>query len=230
MPHTGVVFIMMFSATVTALVPESQRQALVDLHNATGGPNWLNQQNWLDNDPCVDEWFGVQCDGDDNIIGLSLPVNGLNGQIPANITQLSFLETLDISENYLSAVTPEIGQISTLKNLNLAFTYLDVFPNNQLLYFGFSVSFEEASVNTSCPVIHSFDDNFTLSLNMPTDSWIRLRVDSFHFGSPEPGNFPYHVMHLLAPLAEADEDYADNERAIHLHDFVFIHNFEEYHA
>jgi Leucine-rich repeat (LRR) protein len=114
-----------------AQVPELQRQALVDLYNATGGTNWNNNSNWPDNDPCADAWYGVGCDGDDNIIALQLPANRLDDQIPASISQLSFLETLDISENFLPADTPEIGQISTLKHLNLASTYWDAFPNSE---------------------------------------------------------------------------------------------------
>ena len=45
-------------------LPPVQRQALVDLYNATSGPAWLYK--WAaynsSSDPCAGSWFGVACD------------------------------------------------------------------------------------------------------------------------------------------------------------------------
>ena len=45
-----------------AVVPPSQRQALVDLYDATQGQHWQNRTHWLIGDPCEDSWFGISCD------------------------------------------------------------------------------------------------------------------------------------------------------------------------
>ncbi len=39
-----------------------QRDALVDLHNATNGEYWSERTSWLIGDPCMQAWFGVTCD------------------------------------------------------------------------------------------------------------------------------------------------------------------------
>lgn len=54
--------------------------ALTALYNATDGPNWNNNTNWLNGmDPCdaAAKWFGVVCDGSGNITELNLFNNGL---------------------------------------------------------------------------------------------------------------------------------------------------------
>ena len=38
--------------------PSGDRDALVTLYNATDGPNWVNNTNWLSDEP-LDTWYGV---------------------------------------------------------------------------------------------------------------------------------------------------------------------------
>ena len=40
---------------------ESDRAVLVALYNATDGPNWTDNTNWLSNEP-LSEWHGVSQD------------------------------------------------------------------------------------------------------------------------------------------------------------------------
>ena len=42
--------------------PGSDRDALVALYNATNGPTWANNTNWLSDEP-LGEWYGVTTDG-----------------------------------------------------------------------------------------------------------------------------------------------------------------------
>ncbi|MDE2869673.1 MAG: hypothetical protein OXR64_05290 [Chloroflexota bacterium] len=97
---------------------ETDRQALVALYNATGGPSWTNNGNWLSDRP-LDEWYGVETD-DGRVIGLMLSANGLNGSIPAELGQLSYLDWLDLYTNQLSGnIPPELGRLSYLVGLVL---------------------------------------------------------------------------------------------------------------
>ena len=41
--------------------PQSQIDALTDLYNSTNGPSWRIQRNWLEGDPCSNQWYGVTC-------------------------------------------------------------------------------------------------------------------------------------------------------------------------
>ena len=41
--------------------PQSQIDALTDLYNSTNGPSWRKQTNWLEGDPCSNQWHGVTC-------------------------------------------------------------------------------------------------------------------------------------------------------------------------
>ncbi len=44
--------------------PETERQALVQLYQATNGPRWFRRDNWLQGDPCLNEWYGITCGED----------------------------------------------------------------------------------------------------------------------------------------------------------------------
>jgi hypothetical protein len=49
--------------TPTRPVPQTQRDLLVRLYNATGGGSWTRNANWLTGDPCdsTAPWYGVGC-------------------------------------------------------------------------------------------------------------------------------------------------------------------------
>lgn len=58
----AVAVLLCFSFLAEATLPSSEVSALEDLYEASGGENWLNSDNWLQGDPCANEWFGVTCD------------------------------------------------------------------------------------------------------------------------------------------------------------------------
>ena len=108
-------------------ISESDRQILIDFYKATGGDNWKNtlegNQPWLINDPdskpC--DWYGVSVDTDFNVIGISLPNNGIRGEVPASFGALTRLETLELPENLLSGGFPDaITSLTRLKVLALS--------------------------------------------------------------------------------------------------------------
>ena len=89
--------------------PINDRAALVALYNATDGPNWTNNTNWLSDKP-LREWFGVTTDNGDRVISLDLRYNNFNGEIPAGVGDLTALTYLDLIGN-------EISDLSALSNL-----------------------------------------------------------------------------------------------------------------
>ncbi|UZO80676.1 hypothetical protein NBT05_17255 [Aquimarina sp. ERC-38] len=101
-------------------VPQEQRQALIDLYNATDGPNWKNTWPVDDPDSKICDWYGVTVDQNYNVIKVRLFSNNLRGNIPNSIDQLMYLETLNLNLNDLIGQIPKsIGSLTNLKELAL---------------------------------------------------------------------------------------------------------------
>lgn len=110
------------SATVgvSVMTSDLDKAVLIALYNATNGPNWTNNDNWLSEAP-VGDWHGVETDGDDRVVELRLTQNNLEGPIPAELGSLDRLEALDFWNNRLNGtIPPELGQLSDLGTLWLA--------------------------------------------------------------------------------------------------------------
>ena len=103
-----------------ASVPETDREALVALYNATDGPNWANENYWLSG-ASIGEWYGVTTDDNGRVTWLWLHGNQLSGEIPPELSNLSNLEGLSLSDNRLSGeIPPELSTLSNLESLVLS--------------------------------------------------------------------------------------------------------------
>ncbi len=95
------------------------RDVLVALYNATDGPNWTNNTNWLTDEP-IGEWYGVTTDGSGHVTDLLLRSNGLTGRMPSELGNLAKLEELDLYDNALNGPIPaELGSLASLEGLGL---------------------------------------------------------------------------------------------------------------
>ena len=115
------------TAEITVANPD--RAALVALHNATDGPNWVDDTNWLTDAP-LGEWYGVSTDGSGRVIELEVAGGwteetgfyqaGLTGPIPPELGNLSSLRILNLRRNALTgAIPPELGNLANLERLDL---------------------------------------------------------------------------------------------------------------
>ena len=96
------------------------RAALVALFNATDGPNWAQNANWLSGAPLA-EWHGVTTNDSGQVTKLELSGNGLRGQLPPELGHLSSLIWLHLFGNQLSgAIPPELGNLRSLRNLDIS--------------------------------------------------------------------------------------------------------------
>lgn len=100
--------------------PPADRDILVQLYEATGGPNWKNSTNWLTGAP-LREWYGVTVDARGRVQALELLSNDLDGVLPAAIGGLSDARRLNLQANRLTGlVPPELGQLRRLERLSLS--------------------------------------------------------------------------------------------------------------
>ena len=107
------------SGTSEITVVNADQAALVALYNATDGPNWVNNENWLTDAP-LGEWYGVDTDPGGRVVRLELKRNKLNGPIPLELGQLASMRQLDLSFNRLNdPIPPELGNLASIGELRL---------------------------------------------------------------------------------------------------------------
>ena len=116
-----------FDPKIEALMQE-ERNGLTALYTFTGGDHWSSRDKWLDEDQHHCMWFGVICNQNGRVVGISLPANHLNGTIPGMMFKaLSLLRQLDISLNYLKeTVPPSISALVHLEQIDLSYNYLTI--------------------------------------------------------------------------------------------------------
>ena len=130
-----------------AQVAESDSLALVALYNSTNGNNWINNSNWLTNEP-VHTWHGVtticaeiddstgECIARD-VVGLDLSYNGLTGHLPSELGNLVKIKSLTLGSGNFSnqiggQIPPELGNLVNLEYLSLGMNNLDGQIPNEL--------------------------------------------------------------------------------------------------
>ena len=102
----------------------ADREALIAFYNATGGPDWTNNTNWLSDEPYW-TWIGVSADSVGRVSTLFLRENNLTGSLPPDLGQLQRLQTLDLGRNNLNGHIPsEIGLLLHLRFFDLSFNSL----------------------------------------------------------------------------------------------------------
>ncbi len=105
---------------------ESDSLALVALYNATDGPNWDNNDNWLTGP--LDTWYGIIVASfpSRRVTNVNLNYNNLDGFLPSEIGDLTEVQSLNLQGNYnLSGTVPwEIGNLESVVSISLDFNQL----------------------------------------------------------------------------------------------------------
>ena len=119
----------------------SDREALVALYDATDGPNWPEQHNWLSVEP-IGQWYGVTSDATGRVAKLDftgvqasglVTGNLLEGELPNELGDLSNLRELNLYGNQLRGSIPvEMGELTHLVRLDLGNNVFDGEIPNEL--------------------------------------------------------------------------------------------------
>ncbi|MDE0241432.1 MAG: Ig-like domain-containing protein [bacterium] len=106
----------------------TDRAALLAFFNATDGPNWVNNENWLTDAP-LEDWVGVATNAEGPVVGLEMAYwdwdaeqwvsNNVSGPLPPEFGELSSLERVWFYKNNLSGPIPrELGKLTQLTSLD----------------------------------------------------------------------------------------------------------------
>ncbi|MBN2430742.1 MAG: hypothetical protein JXQ27_04670 [Acidobacteria bacterium] len=118
--------LLLATGSLTAAIPQSERDALIAIYNTTGGADWVHSDNWLGAPGTECTWYGVVCDpSESHVIELDLSNypdgNNLTGPFPVSVTALTELTVLTFYKNNLTGpIPPEIGNLSQLEILTLS--------------------------------------------------------------------------------------------------------------
>ena len=120
------------SGTSEITVVNPDRAALVALFEATDGSNWRHASRWGTDAP-IGQWYGVYVNGAGRVEFLLLRDNGLSGEIPTEIGDLTALRGLELGSGVgdrrlTGFIPPELGNLTALEWLDLGGNYRLVGP------------------------------------------------------------------------------------------------------
>lgn len=149
--------------------------ALVEIYNANGGTSWTNTTNWLAGN--VDTWHGITITAD-RVTGIHLNSNNLTGDLPAQIGDLTALDTLNLDANFLVSAPPEMNLLANLLFLDIGRNRLETLPDISALIstqtanfnYGF-LDFDDILPNVNVPNIFFGSQNI---INTGYDSLVNV--------------------------------------------------------
>ena len=125
-----------YAPTPIAHADSDDRAVLVAPYNATDGGNWVNQDNWMSDEP-LGQWYGVTADGNGRVTELTLGDNRLSGELPEELGNLANPQVLKLGANYTcdsggcrpdspspnrltGTIPPALGSLTNLERLQLS--------------------------------------------------------------------------------------------------------------
>ncbi|HEX2906392.1 MAG TPA: S8 family serine peptidase [Phototrophicaceae bacterium] len=105
--------------TTVADISQEECEALEALYLSTTGESWTNNTHWRI-DTTVNNWNGVAVSGG-HVTGLDLEANNLNGPLPADLGNLTYLNHLNLAQNSITGAIPaSLDAVTNLTFVSLA--------------------------------------------------------------------------------------------------------------
>ena len=129
--QAGNIYTLYLNENETEAIRQKERNALIDFYNATGGDNWINNENWCSDKP-VKEWYGIIAN-EGFVQSISLDNNNLKGDV--YIKDLDELGSVSLNNNNLTTLDVDSCQnLSVLSCNNNKLTTLNIASNKNLRY------------------------------------------------------------------------------------------------
>ena len=110
-------------AQLNAMEDQQTANALLAFYDALNGGRWDVYEGWGRTDVPVEEWEGLDFVNDDDVLKLTtIDLNDRNlvGDVPAEIANLPYLETLELQGNHITSLPEELWSMTNLYHLDVA--------------------------------------------------------------------------------------------------------------
>ena len=98
---------------------DEEFEILKKIYASTNGGQWTQKWDISQNKLHEVSWYGVGTK-DGHVVSLSLSGNNLSGTLPAELSDLTYLETLNLQSNAIEGQLPaDLGRLINLKTLNV---------------------------------------------------------------------------------------------------------------
>ena len=108
-----------FSCAANAVIPTTERDALIALYTNTNGASWTTHTGWNGAAGTECTWFGITCNATlSHVTEISLASNQLTGTIPS-LTGLTNLAGFSAYNNQLTGTIPSLTSLTNLFNFDV---------------------------------------------------------------------------------------------------------------
>lgn len=137
--------------------------ALVDIYIQNGGSNWPAQSGWLEDN--ISTWEGVTVSGG-RVTELVLSDNNLTGNLAAELTVITELSKVDLSDNELTGL-PNLTVLSKLSYLDLSGNKLNFSSLKPNAFINGIIYNPQDSIGAGENLVLPVHSNATLSISTP---------------------------------------------------------------
>ena len=114
-----ILIIVILLCQATLISAQTSREALGLLYKATDGKHWLRREGWMSHRP-LDQWEGITCNDNGEIIKIDLSENNLRGKLPDIFDAFPHLEQLNLRSNSIGGeIPPSLARIGKIRRIDI---------------------------------------------------------------------------------------------------------------